>query len=728
MGAREDFDKALQQGNFAAAARAWAMDNLARDAGVEAFESKLLSSLEERQYAVGESLTVADGEYTYLGNDGKDGARLAYVPNGDTLDDITYFRDHDELIAHLQHIGAVQLDLETVVAFFALSERQANQLVQQAEQVTGLQAQQVSVAALGPAAANTQVLTPEDVIRAMVEQQGDSPELADSVVKIAKQDFKNDRVHAGIISAFGHAPYMHDQNNARNFFVSLVGPNQQEETIWGKELESALTDEGLKAGIAVVLSHQGSKTVTVQVPERDSAGALTGKKIEAQAQRNSWKAVPLERLHGLAVEQLSAQPAEQEQVAAQESVELPVPVADIKKRLQNATWFFDGIEDEAERVTCQQSLGQLREDFKALMIEYPAEAAEVWRAEAPSEYQPELADLLAQLESAAPEVIKAHKDHDLAEALRQEGAAEHSLHDSIQSAPAAAVPEVAEKDEDSIQPVVIAQNDGKAKKQVVDAISRSGGGDVDAIANAGSSKKAAQDNAQTQQEAAAAASLKTLLNGRFVLRDEGQYFRVADGVESTRVALVDEVSKIRFVDKQMDTFQAAIELAKHKEWEAILVTGSEKFRAEAWHHARMAGLEVVGYEPNEQDLATLKAAQEGRTKAGHGKDAAAPVASPVDAGKAKSLKEANDYAIGAGYGVSEPKVQNGRHVGKVIHETDKHIVQDVGRKVAVVHDKDSFDRQALRTAVESGKSLKVQYDGGRAAIEGGKDRSHGRDR
>jgi hypothetical protein len=275
--------------------------------------------------------------------------------------------------------------------------------------------------------------------------------------------------------------------------------------------------------------------------------------------------------------------------------------------------------------------------------------------------------------------------------------------------------------------VVIGQADDKAKKQSVDAISRIGGGDPDAIASAGSRKKAEQENAEAQQEAAAT-SPKTLLNGRFVLRDEGQYFRVADGVESTRVALVDEVSKIRFVDKQMDTFQAAIELAKHKEWEAILVTGSEKFRAEAWHHARMAGLEVVGYEPSEQDLATLKAAQEGRAKVDHGKAATVPAASPVDADKAKSLKKAEDYALEAGYGVSEPKVDNGRHVGKIIHETDKHVVQDVGRKVAVVHDKDSFDRQALRSAVEKGKSLKVQYNGGRAAIEGDKDRSHGRDR
>jgi hypothetical protein len=188
---------------------------------------------------------------------------------------------------------------------------------------------------------------------------------------------------------------------------------------------------------------------------------------------------------------------------------------------------------------------------------------------------------------------------------------------------------------------------------------------------------------------------------------------VADGVESTRVALIDESERIRFVDKQMDAFQAAIELAKHKKWEAILVTGTEKFRAEAWHHARIAGLEVVGYDPTEKDLETLKAAQEGVLKSQLG---------TVSREAAVSLQAANDFAIGSGYGVTVAKAENGRHVGKVIHETDKHIVQDVGRQVAVVHEKGSFDQQALREAMGKGKSLKIQYQGGRAAIEGGKAR------
>lgn len=730
MGAREDFDQALREGNFAAAARAWAADSLDRDAGVEAFESKLAASLEDRQHVIGESLIVPSGEYTYLGETGKDGARLAYLPNDASLDGVTYIRSHDELTAHLAQIGAPVLDAESVVAFFTMSERQANQYAVQAEQAKP--AERTAAPALAEVQPiEAQPLSVEDTLRAMVKQMGDSPELAEAMVLIASQDFINKRAYAGTLAAFGHAPYMHDQKNARNFYVTLTGPNQEEETIWGKELETALAEERLAAGAVIVLSHQGSKTVTVQVPERDSSGALTGKTVEAPAQRNSWKAVPFEKLHEMAIEYLTAQASEQGQEQAQEEVvpapvNLPAPVADFKKRLQNATWFFDAVGDEGERASGQQSLAQIREDFKALMIDFPEEAAEVWRTNAPTEYQPELSDLLAQLENAAPEVIKVHHDHDLADASQQQEAAP-VVHDAIQPAPAKGR-RPAEQEDDTIELAPSVHANDKLKKHDVDAIARSDAG-ADAISNARPSGKGEQKDTPVEQDEANP-SPKTLLNGRFVLRDAGQYFRVADGVESKRVALVDEVNKIRFVDKQMDAFQAAIELAKHKEWEAILVTGSEKFRSEAWHHARMADLEVVGYEPTEKDLATLKAAQEGHAKADQRKGVAAPTPAlkPVDADQAKSRKEANDFAIGKGFGVTEAKTENGRHVGKMVHETDKHVVQDVGRKVAVVHEKASFDRAELRTAIEKGKPLKIQYDGGRAAIEGSKERSQERGR
>jgi hypothetical protein len=90
--------------------------------------------------------------------------------------------------------------------------------------------------------------------------------------------------------------------------------------------------------------------------------------------------------------------------------------------------------------------------------------------------------------------------------------------------------------------------------------------------------------------------------------------------------------------------------------------------------------------------------------------------------KDTSLKVANDFASG----VVETKVlnvQSGRYAGAVLFETDHHVVQDVGRKAAVIHDKAAFNAPELKSAIERGGSLRVQYDNGRAAIDTGKGRA-----
>lgn len=527
-----DFEQALRKGDFIAAARAWASGQLLRNEGVLAFERKLAANLEDRQVVIGETITITAGEYEFLGDKGRYGARMAFSPADGSLDGIIYLRDQAQLLQHLATVGATPMEVDAVVAFYALSDH---------------------------------------------------------------------------------------QNNER------AGPLR------------GTTEPRMTAASAPV--QQASEIVT-----------------------------------GLGESILD--------------LSLPQPLADFKKRLSVADWFYDYSDDSSVRSAGAESLSQLREDYKALMQDYPEEAVAVWRAEAPDEFKGYMPDFLPKLEAAVPQAIQAHKDHDLSEAHAQ-GGAELKGEDTIEQAVVnvAVLPKVSH----------------------IDAISRAANGG-NAISRA--------DTSKGNVAGASAVPLltrdseKSLLGGRFVLRDQGQYFRVADGVESSRYALVDEDSRIRFVDKQMDTFQAAIELAQHKRWDAILVTGSEKFRAEAWHHARMAGLEVVGYEPTEQDLATLSAAQDGRGKAG----------AELDTRSKHSLEAAAAFVVGKGYGVSEAKVESGRHVGKILHETETHIVQDVGRKIAVVHDKQHFEPQGLRAAVDHGKSLKIQYQRGKATIEGSKDR------
>lgn len=187
----------------------------------------------------------------------------------------------------------------------------------------------------------------------------------------------------------------------------------------------------------------------------------------------------------------------------------------------------------------------------------------------------------------------------------------------------------------------------------------------------------------------------TLLRGRYVRDGAGAYRRLGE----ERVALVDEGDKIRFVDKQLDTFEAATELASVKKWQAIQVTGTDKFRGEAWFAAKVAGLDVVGYEPNAKDLDRLEQAfRRGMEKRqGPGPEISA------------SQTQAEQLALGDGYGVQKP--QNSRsYTGKIVHETDHHVVQDVGRKVVVVHEKQGMDAAKLKEAKTAGQSVRVDYD------------------
>lgn len=187
---------------------------------------------------------------------------------------------------------------------------------------------------------------------------------------------------------------------------------------------------------------------------------------------------------------------------------------------------------------------------------------------------------------------------------------------------------------------------------------------------------------------------QTLLNGTFVRQEKGEYVRAC---EDDKVCLVDEGTSVRFVDKQMDTFQAAIELVAAKGWGAIEVTGSDKFRAEAWLRASLAGLEVIGYEPAAKDLAKLdaeKARLNGREN---------PNLIEASLQSAHALANLN-YAE-----VATADTEKGRYTGKITHETPFHVVQSHGRNSAVIHAKKFLSDDELSRALADGLEFKVEY-------------------
>lgn len=58
------------------------------------------------------------------------------------------------------------------------------------------------------------------------------------------------------------------------------------------------------------------------------------------------------------------------------------------------------------------------------------------------------------------------------------------------------------------------------------------------------------------------------------------------------------------------TISAMISVAKSQNWNSVKITGTEEFRREAWLQASLAGIEVKGYKPKENDLIELKARSE----------------------------------------------------------------------------------------------------------------------
>ena len=195
-----------------------------------------------------------------------------------------------------------------------------------------------------------------------------------------------------------------------------------------------------------------------------------------------------------------------------------------------------------------------------------------------------------------------------------------------------------------------------------------------------------------------------LLNNRFIRDDIGDYRRIGE----QRVALSDEGVRIRFVDKQMDTFEAGVELAMSKGWETIEVAGTDKFRAEAWFHAKMQGLKVLGYEPDNRDLERLETAQVRADKS--------IVASSEQ--QQDSQQAAERFVLGQVGGGQQANIEQGRYAGKVLHQTEHHFVQDIGHGIAVIHEKSRFPEKGLQAALQKEQSLRVQYKSGQATLTG----------
>jgi putative DNA primase/helicase len=93
----------------------------------------------------------------------------------------------------------------------------------------------------------------------------------------------------------------------------------------------------------------------------------------------------------------------------------------------------------------------------------------------------------------------------------------------------------------------------------------------------------------------------------------GRYYYFPGG----NIAFEDKGKKVVTRSENTEVVRSLIEIAQARGWQDITVSGTERFRREAWRQATYAGLIVRGYQPSEQDkrqfvrdLAKARAPQE----------------------------------------------------------------------------------------------------------------------
>lgn len=100
-------------------------------------------------------------------------------------------------------------------------------------------------------------------------------------------------------------------------------------------------------------------------------------------------------------------------------------------------------------------------------------------------------------------------------------------------------------------------------------------------------RRAAEEKTQRSE------TIPEAVRERFVQVGRKYYFR--DGAR----AFTDRGSRLTTPSENSEVIRSLITIAQGRGWQDVTVTGTERFRREAWSAARQAGLEVRGYRPTQ---------------------------------------------------------------------------------------------------------------------------------
>ena len=103
-----------------------------------------------------------------------------------------------------------------------------------------------------------------------------------------------------------------------------------------------------------------------------------------------------------------------------------------------------------------------------------------------------------------------------------------------------------------------------------------------------------------------------IVKNRYLLDQKTNYYD-KDDKNQVNIAFEDRNKSLHTSRQDEKTIYAMLDMAQAKNWTAIKLKGTDEFKQKAWLEASLRGIEVKGYEPNEKDLAELKARQAERT-------------------------------------------------------------------------------------------------------------------
>lgn len=130
------------------------------------------------------------------------------------------------------------------------------------------------------------------------------------------------------------------------------------------------------------------------------------------------------------------------------------------------------------------------------------------------------------------------------------------------------------------------------------------------------------------------------------LTGEQRYY---ENASDTKPAFRDKGDRLVADNNSRDLIRDMLEIAEHRGWDRVRVSGTEEFRREAWREAALRGLEVDGYRPKPrelQDVARSRDQRDARANmiaSGGGRDDA-KVAGQASASRAKAAPGSRDPA------------------------------------------------------------------------------------